>query len=78
MYVQSVESGETCEEPDNCSTQPCRNGATCESLANGYRCTCQQGYNGPNCNIDVNECHDNWNSNPCLHGRCINTYGSYK
>ncbi|XP_023340422.1 neurogenic locus Notch protein-like [Eurytemora carolleeae] len=68
--------GKTCEEPDNCSSQPCRNGATCTSLGKGYRCSCKPGFNGPNCNIDVNECQDSWNN--CVHGRCINTYGSYK
>ncbi len=74
---QACCAGKNCEEPDNCSSKPCRNGATCTSIGNGYRCNCRPGFNGPNCNIDVNECHESW-TNPCVHGRCINTYGGYK
>lgn len=30
----------------------------------GYYCTCERGWTGPNCEIEINECL----SNPCLNG----------
>ena len=69
--------GVHCEDQDNCADKPCRNGATCTSLRGGYRCTCRDGFNGPNCNLNVNECHDT-RQNPCQNGRCIDMYGGYK
>ena len=55
-----------------------RNGATCTSLQNSYRCTCRSGYIGPDCNINVNECDQLNFPNPCRHGKCVDTYGGYK
>jgi Notch-like protein len=34
---------------DECSSNPCENGGTCNDLVNGYDCTCVPGYNGINC-----------------------------
>jgi len=34
---------------DECVTQPCLNGATCNDGDNAYTCTCQSGYGGNNC-----------------------------
>ena len=31
-------------------------------------------FRGPDCRIDVNECHDS----PCYYGKCVNTRGSYR
>lgn len=34
---------------DPCFNNPCINGATCQSLGNGYTCLCPQSYSGLNC-----------------------------
>ena len=34
---------------DECSSSPCQNGGSCYDQVNGYFCTCQQGYNGNEC-----------------------------
>ena len=34
---------------DNCQDNPCQNGK-CIDLENDYRCECQHGYGGKNCN----------------------------
>ena len=41
---------------------------------NGYRCVCQAGYSGQNCETNVNECA----SNPCQNGgSCSDRVNSY-
>ena len=32
-----------------CLSSPCQNGGSCYDQVNGYFCTCQQGYNGDEC-----------------------------
>ena len=66
--------GSRCESVDHCALQPCKNGATCTSLSHTYKCTCAPGFSGNNCAVDIDECK----TNPCIHGRCVNTHGSYK
>ena len=34
---------------DECASAPCNNNGSCEDLTRGYRCTCEQGYTGVNC-----------------------------
>ena len=36
---------------DDCTDQPCQNGATCIDAVNDYTCNCVDGYTGKNCNI---------------------------
>ena len=36
---------------DECSSNPCQNGAACQQLVDIYNCTCSGGYNGTNCEI---------------------------
>lgn len=66
--------GPKCESVDHCVLHPCKNGAQCTSLSDSYRCTCSPGFTGPTCAVDIDECR----RNPCVHGRCVNTHGSYK
>ncbi|KAK6641634.1 hypothetical protein RUM44_013349 [Polyplax serrata] len=66
-------TGQFCELQDFCASTPCKNGAKCESLKTTYKCQCAPGIYGEDCSSDVNEC----TSNPCLHGKCVNTFGSY-
>ena len=69
----SVYLGTHCTEVDHCAGNPCAHGQ-CISDEDSYRCRCDEGFRGPNCNLDVDEC---WNS-PCSYGKCINTKGSYR
>ena len=40
-----------------------------------YRCVCQPGFEGKNCDRDINECE----SNPCLNdGRCVDLNNAYR
>ena len=34
---------------DECQSDPCKNGATCNNEVNAYTCTCADGYTGVNC-----------------------------
>ena len=65
--------GTQCQMIDHCASQPCRNGATCKSTHHSFQCTCPPGFKGPTCTTDVDECRNN----PCYHGSCSNTFGSY-
>lgn len=41
---------------NECVTSPCRNGATCQNANGSYRCHCQAGYTGRNCEVDIDDC----------------------
>ena len=36
---------------NECISDPCENGGTCNDDINGYNCECRRGYNGNNCEI---------------------------
>lgn len=73
-------SGEHCEIIDHCAPQPCKNGATCLSTSTGsgpgYQCQCAEGFQGPICTEDVDECAAS--KTPCVYGKCVNLPGSYR
>lgn len=49
--------GTNCEENvDECMSNPCQNGGQCRDRNNGYTCTCQAGYLGDHCEVDVAVC----------------------
>ncbi|XP_066994976.2 protein crumbs [Anabrus simplex] len=74
-YCQPGYSGIHCDiDFDECLSQPCRNGATCENKINDFRCSCPPGYTGKDCSIEINEC----SSNPCKFGAtCLDKIGYY-
>jgi len=48
-------------------TTPCSGHGACYDLSETeYICVCNAGYNGTDCDVDINEC----DSNPCFHGNC--------
>ncbi|KAK3565322.1 hypothetical protein QTP86_005497 [Hemibagrus guttatus] len=56
------------------SVKPCQNGAICLDGIDVYHCFCVPGFQGYNCEIDINECA----SQPCENnGKCINGKDHY-
>ncbi|XP_027023125.2 protein crumbs homolog 2b isoform X2 [Tachysurus fulvidraco] len=62
-----------CSGAPVCVLQPCLNNGSCRDLFNLYRCDCAPGWQGENCQDDINECI----SGPCIHGTCKNLPGEY-
>lgn len=58
-----------------CSTNPCKNGGTCETspfASAGYQCTCVQGYQPPNCeNVIGARCGLGFFNPPTCSDRCL-------
>ncbi|XP_028743732.1 protein crumbs homolog 2 [Peromyscus leucopus] len=78
---QATESGSyTCEPVGlgGCASQPCHHGALCVPQGpdpNGFRCYCVPGFQGPYCELDIDECA----SRPCHHGAtCRNLADHYE
>ena len=62
-------------EVTECIEEPCMNNATCVDLIGGYSCICGPGWNGTNCEENIQECR----SDPCQNGAtCIDELGSYQ
>ncbi|XP_070548454.1 fibrillin-2-like isoform X9 [Ptychodera flava] len=65
------EDGRTCSGIP--CTPPCQNGAICIDK----QCVCPEGFSGPTCSIDVNECTSGMmGMSPCSY-HCVNTFGSF-
>ena len=53
---------------DFCDPDPCVNGGACVPMTNDYRCDCQNGYSGKNCQHNTDDCA----SDPCQNGgKCV-------
>ena len=61
---------------DYCSSSPCQHQSTCTNTPDGlgYRCSCKPGFNGDNCEMNIDECA----SNPCNEGTCEDLVDDYK
>ena len=64
--------GRTCEKETNIACKACEHGVCNEE--NSYTCVCLEGYEGPNCKKDKDECLND----PCNNGQCINEIGDYR
>ena len=57
-----------------CASSPCENGGACTDDVNGYTCTCPAGYEGTNCETNIDDC----SPNPCLNGgACTDDVNGY-
>ena len=67
--------GTNCDiQETRCGQVYCHNGGTCTAKSNGDSfCMCLDGWTGPSCTDDLNEC----DRNPCQQGTCHNTPGSF-
>ncbi|XP_016337261.1 versican core protein-like [Sinocyclocheilus anshuiensis] len=68
--------GQTFDIPDvhSCSADVCLNGGSCVKIGGIQICSCPPGYNGNQCEIDIDECH----TNPCRNGgTCIDGLNSF-
>jgi hypothetical protein len=71
-YSGSGKNG-TCTNIDDCLSSPCQYGATCLDGVDAYSCNCTAGFEGHDCEIDINECL----SDPCQNGApCWTRFGS--
>jgi len=57
---------------DDCDPNPCVHG-TCIDGIDDYTCNCEPGWEGKNCNININDC----DPNPCVHGTCQDEIDDY-
>ncbi|XP_078581446.1 uncharacterized protein LOC144864905 isoform X2 [Branchiostoma floridae x Branchiostoma japonicum] len=55
-----------------CEVSPCVYG-TCTDDVMGYTCTCESGWEGFNCDQNIDDCA----SSPCAHGNCTDGVASY-
>lgn len=72
FFFFCLTQGSNCEYLPCEASNPCENGGVCveeldqERFPSGFRCHCRQGFTGPRCEINVDEC----SSSPCFHGFC--------
>ncbi|XP_078485810.1 uncharacterized protein LOC101241983 [Ciona intestinalis] len=65
-------TGSSCQVDsiDECESNPCQHGGTCNDKVFAYECKCINGTEGVNCETDYDECLEE----PCLHGgECTDT-----
>ncbi|CAH6779707.1 Ncan [Phodopus roborovskii] len=72
-FWEEMASGQ--EDPtDPCDNNPCLHGGTCHTNGTMYGCSCDQGYGGENCEIDIDDCL----CSPCENGgTCIDEVNGF-
>jgi len=69
----------TFNDIDDCIPNPCMNGGTCmDTGPNSFSCDCAgTGFEGPTCNIDIDECADPALNNCSTNATCTNIPGGF-
>ncbi|XP_038138318.1 sushi, nidogen and EGF-like domain-containing protein 1 [Cyprinodon tularosa] len=62
-----------CKEINECLSQPCLNGGSCQNKIGSYKCVCLAGFSGKHCQIEQDGCE----SSPCLNGGVCRGYRQY-
>uniref|UniRef100_A0A3Q3WAJ4 Sushi, nidogen and EGF-like domain-containing protein 1 n=1 Tax=Mola mola TaxID=94237 RepID=A0A3Q3WAJ4_MOLML len=66
-------TGRQCQIVDECASDPCQNGGTCEDQVNGFLCHCPPGYAGTQCET-TDQCRDE----PCRNNAsCVQGAGRF-
>ena len=60
-------------EIDECQSNPCKNNGTCIDLIGSFNCTCVTGFNGTQCENNIDDCP----SHGCNNGTCIDGINNY-
>ncbi|KAJ0065223.1 hypothetical protein NL108_006584, partial [Boleophthalmus pectinirostris] len=68
-------TGRRCQiDVNECASNPCQNGGTCEDQINSFVCQCLPGYTGVRCETDIDECKDK----PCFNSaQCVQGVGNF-
>jgi len=57
-----------------CDSNPCEHGQCNDNGDGSYTCSCDPGWAGTNCDIEIDECE----SNPCVNGICTDLVNAYQ
>lgn len=61
--------------PWNVTGSPCEHDGVCVNTPGSFMCNCTQGFTGPRCETNVNECE----SHPCQNdGSCLDDPGTFR
>lgn len=60
-------------EIDECQSNPCKNNGTCIDLIGSFNCTCVTGFNGTQCENNIDDCP----SHGCNNGTCVDGINSF-
>ncbi|XP_044124952.1 protein crumbs homolog 2-like [Bufo gargarizans] len=68
----SLELG--CKGADVCGDAPCQHGGKCQDLFDSFSCTCESGWEGVHCELNIDDCK----SSPCVHGSCYDLENDFR
>lgn len=57
-----------------CYQHECQNNGVCDDISNRFECQCPAGFDGPTCEIDIDECVNNM----CVNGACKDLVNEYE
>jgi protein crumbs len=56
-----------------CYQTECQNGGSCADPSDQFQCSCMAGFNGPFCEVNIDECQENG----CVNGVCVDKVNNY-
>lgn len=60
-------------EIDECQSNPCKNNGTCIDLIGSFNCNCTAGFNGTQCENNIDDCP----SHGCNNGTCVDGINNF-